>query len=222
MITIAIGDIHGMISMLDRLLIEIDAYARQSRWIDPPRFVFLGDYVDRGDDSRGVVKRVRALQARSAVCLRGNHEALMSQCRNSPIDWQNFLANGGVQTLASYKRYEGEFEDDRLWMSALRTSYEDDLRIFVHAGILPGIPLEEQTDETKMWAREKFLSYAGAFPKYVVHGHTPITRSYSPTVAPEIFDNRCNLDTGACYGGALTAAFFSHRQAKPFHVIGVV
>ncbi len=103
-------------------------------------------------------------------------------------------------------------------MSLLPTSYEDELRIFVHAGINPGQPLAEQTDDTRMWARDEFLRFPGAFPKYVVHGHTPtllLPRS------PEVRENRCNLDTRACFGGAPSAAFFNDSEAKPFHTISV-
>ena len=182
--------------MLDRLLVEINAFAIRERGIGRPKLVFLGDYVDRGPDARRVVRRVRALQGDFAVCLRGNHEEMMVRCEDRPIDWQNFVLNGGAQTLASYQGHEEEFEDDRRWMSLLPTSYEDELRIFVHAGINPGQPLAEQTDDTRMWARDEFLRFPGAFPKYVVHGHTPtllLPRS------PEVRENRCNLDTGACF-----------------------
>lgn len=222
MITVAIGDIHGMLEMLDRLLIEIIAFSTREFQLAHPKLVFLGDYVDRGPDARRVVRRVRASQQVGAVCLRGNHEEMMSKCENQPIDWQNFVLNGGAQTLVSYEGHEDEFEDDRRWMSKLPTSYEDELQLFVHAGIKPDRPLAEQTDHTKMWAREEFLEFTDPFPKYVVHGHTPtLGRHSSIEIAPDVQENRCNLDTGACYGGALSAAFFNIIQAKPFHTISV-
>lgn len=221
MITVAIGDIHGMYHMLDRLLVEINAFSIRERGIGRAKLVFLGDYVDRGPESRRVVRRVRALQGDFAVCLRGNHEELMARSGDGPIAWRNFLMNGGDRTLASYEGHEREFENDRRWMAALPTSYEDELRLFVHAGIVPALPLAAQTDQTKMWARDEFLDYRGAFPKYVVHGHTPTIRSASPSLSPEVLENRCNLDTGACYGGALSAAFFNDVDAKPFHTISI-
>ena len=221
MITVAIGDIHGMYVMLDRLLGEIDAFALQERWAERPRLIFLGDYVDRGPDARQVVRRVRTLQGAFAICLRGNHEDLMARCRDRPIDSQNFLMNGGSQTLASYAMHEEEFEDVRRWAQELPTSYEDERRIFVHAGIMPKLPIAAQTDYTKMWVRDEFLNYFGAFPKYVVHGHTP-TIHYSPRQrSPDVRENRCNIDTGACCGGALSAAFFNTLEVKPFHTISV-
>jgi len=220
MVTAAIGDIHGMQELLARLLREIAAYAESQGWREPPLLVFLGDYVDRGPASREVVRLLRHLQQTGAVCLRGNHEEMMARCRSGPLAMSQFLANGGVATLASYEGRFGEFEEDQHWMAALPTSYEDELRIFVHAGLMPRRPLDVQDDETKLWIRDKFLNFDGAFPKYVVHGHTPVQYS-GLEAAPEIRTNRCDLDTGACYGGTLSAAFFDDRQAAPFHTISV-
>jgi serine/threonine protein phosphatase 1 len=222
MTTVAIGDIHGMYDMLDRLLVEINAFSIRERGIERPKLVFLGDYVDRGPDSRRVVRRLRALQGEFAVCLRGNHKDMMWRCEDRSIDWQKFILNGGTQTLASYAGHEDEFENDRRWMASLRTSYEDELRIFVHAGIKPDQPLAEQTDDTKMWTRDEFINFQDAFPKYVVHGHTPTFRRYSSDPgSPDVRGNRCNLDTGACYGGTLSAAFFNDAEAGPFQTISV-
>ena len=222
MTTVAIGDIHGMYDMLARLLVEIDAFSIRERGIGSPKLVFLGDYVDRGPDSRRVVRRLRALEGEFAVCLRGNHEDMMSRCEDRSIDWQNFIWNGGTQTLASYEGHEDEFENDRRWMASLPTSYEDKLRIFVHAGIKPNQPLADQTDAIKMWTRDEFINFRGGFPKYVVHGHTRTFRRYSLDLgSPDVRENRCNLDTGACYGGTLSAAFFNDAEAKPFQTISV-
>jgi serine/threonine protein phosphatase 1 len=147
---------------------------------------------------------------------------MMWRCEDRSVDWLKFLWNGGTQTLASYEGHEDEFENDRRWMASLPTSYEDELRIFVHAGIKPNQPLADQTDDTKMWTRDEFINFQDAFPKYVVHGHTPTFRRYSSDPgSPDVRENRCNLDTGACYGGALSAAFFNHAEAKPFHTISV-
>jgi serine/threonine protein phosphatase 1 len=220
MITAAIGDIHGMQELLARLLREIAAYTENQNWSEYPRLVFLGDYVDRGPASREVVRLLRQRQETGAVCLRGNHEEMMARCRSGPFAMSQFLANGGVATLASYADHPDDFDEDRRWMAALPTSYEDDLRIFVHAGLMPRRPLDAQDDETKLWIRDKFLNFDGAFPKYVVHGHTPVQYAGLEGV-PEIRANRCDLDTGACYGGTLSVAFFDERQAAPFHTISV-
>ena len=220
MVTAAIGDIHGMHGHLTRLLRGIAAYAESQAWPEPPLLVFLGDYVDRGPASREVVQLLRHLHQKGAVCLRGNHEEMMARCRSGAFAMSQFLANGGVATLASYADRFTDFEEDQHWMRALPTSYEDDLRIFVHAGLMPRRPLDAQDDETKLWIRDRFLNYDGAFPKYVVHGHTPV-HYRGLEGAPEIKTNRCDLDTGACYGGTLSAGFFDERQAAPFHTISV-
>ncbi len=220
MITVAIGDIHGMQDHLARLLREISAYAESQGWKELPRLVFLGDYVDRGPASRQVVGLLRHLQGHGAICLRGNHEEMMARSCNGDWEMAQFLANGGDATIASYDDAIDAFVGDRRWLAALPTSYEDDLRIFVHAGLMPSRPLAEQDDHAKLWIRDKFLNYGGAFEKYVVHGHTPVQyRGLEPR--PEITHNRCDLDTGACYGGTLSAAFFNEQEAKPFHTISV-
>jgi serine/threonine protein phosphatase 1 len=221
MIAVAIGDIHGMHAKLDHLPDEIHAFSTRECWIERPKLVFLGDYVDRGPDATSAMRRLRALQDDSAVCLRGNHEELMARCEDRPIDWQNFILNAASQTLASYEAHNEEFEDDRRWMSSLPTSYEDELRIFVHAGIIPSHELSDQTNHTKMWVRGEFLDFPGEFPKYVVHGHTPTAPFSLLQGSPELRESRCDLDTGACFGEALTAAFFNDAEAKPFHTVSV-
>ncbi len=220
MITAAIGDIHGMQDHLARLLRKIAAYADSEGWPEPPQLVFLGDYVDRGPASREVVGLLRHLQGHGAICLRGNHEEMMAQCRSGNTALDLFLDNGGVETLRSYHDHFHAFAEDSAWMASLPTSYEDDMRIFVHAGLMPRRPLDRQDDQTKLWIRDKFLNFDGAFEKYVVHGHTPVQyRGLEPV--PEIKANRCDLDTGAVYGGTLSAAFFDERHAAPFHTISV-
>ena len=220
MITVAIGDIHGMQDHLARLLREIAAYAESQKWSEPPRLVFLGDYVDRGPASRAVVALMRYLQGLGAICLRGNHEEMMARSCSGDWEMAQFLANGGDATVASYDDAIDAFVKDRNWLAALPTTYEDELRIFVHAGLMPKLPLAEQDDQVKLWIRDKFLNYSGAFEKYVVHGHSPVqARGLEPV--PEVTQTRCDLDTGACYGGTLSAAFFNDEKAEPFHTISV-
>ncbi|HXY58002.1 MAG TPA: metallophosphoesterase family protein [Methylocystis sp.] len=220
MITVAIGDVHGMSALLDRLLREIDAFASKESF-GPPQLVFLGDYVDRGPDSRSVMRRVQALWSDGAVCLRGNHEEMMANCERGLVEKTQFLANGGLQTLISYAGYEDELEADRRWASTLPTSFEDELRVFVHAGLRPNLALAKQSDDDKMWIRGEFLGHPGPFPKYVVHGHTPVLAPRREESSPDVRESRCDIDTGACYGGTLSAAFFNDGQAKPFHTISV-
>jgi serine/threonine protein phosphatase 1 len=106
-------------------------------------------------------------------------------------------------------------------MGKLPTSYEDDLRYYVHAGVRPGVALDKQDDEAQLWIRDKFLRQAGPFPKYVVHGHTPTIYADPSQLTPDIRDNRCNVDTGAGIGGPLSAAIFVDRRVKPVHTISI-
>jgi serine/threonine protein phosphatase 1 len=216
MMTVAIGDIHGMYEELACLLDRIDAFLSLQASTEGTVLIFLGDYVDRGPRSREVVRRVRKLQCDHVICLRGNHEEMMSKYLNSPLDWQNFFVNGGEQTLLSYEGHDRELQDDREWMASLPTSWEDEMRIFVHAGIDPEKSLPEQSDKIKLWIKGNFLRYEGPFAKYVVHGHT-----VESTTAPAIHENRCSLDTGCVFGGGLSAAFFNKVDPKPFHTITV-
>lgn len=211
---VAIGDIHGMADMLERLLSQIE------KWLErrPAQYIFLGDYVDRGPDSRKVVERLQAMQRQGAVCLKGNHEQLMILSTQSPIGERNFLFNGGAATHESFGS-DAAFAEAQEWMNALPISYEDRLRYYVHAGIEPGTPLERQDDNTRLWIRDRFLDCQDAFPKYVVHGHTPTLRYGRDRVTPDIFSNRCDVDTGAGWGGPLSAAIFDDGQAKPIHTI---
>ena len=104
-------------------------------------------------------------------------------------------------------------------MRGLPTSHEDELRYYVHAGIRPGVPLDQQTAETKLWIRDSFLRHTGPFPKYVVHGHRPTIYFDPQQTTPDVRDNRCNVDTGAGMNGYLSAAIFNDRQTKPIHTI---
>ena len=221
MIAIAIGDIHGMAVLLEKLLMQIDAYLDRELRGEEYKIIFLGDYVDRGPDSCRVIKLVRSLNPSKSICLKGNHEEMMSEAASNSASWDRFCLSGGVETLASYGGINEEFLEAINWMRALPTFYEDQQRIFVHAGVDPDKPLSEQTDRDRLWIRQRFISYQGNFQKYIVHGHTPTLRNPPFTGRADIRENRCNLDSGACYGGALTAAFFNNSQPKPFHFICV-
>ena len=194
----AIGDIHGekaLLNKIHRRIIE-DAAARTGDKLA----VYLGDYIDRGPDSRGVVAALMedALPF-PAVYLMGNHEAL---CLDpDPNDW---LANGGRMTLASYGGFVTA--SHKAWIRQLPFTYRAGGWFFAHAGIDPLVPLAEQDRETVLWIRHPFLDYRGAMPDgvIVVHGHTPKRE-------PDIRANRIGIDTGACYGGALTCAVLTDR-----------
>jgi serine/threonine protein phosphatase 1 len=180
--------------------------------------VFLGDYIDRGPHSRDVVDLLIRLQASApteTLCLRGNHEEMLisaSDCGDE-ITW---LHNGGDMTLRSYGVDGADAipAEHLAWFHSLPVSLNDGRRFFVHAGIRPGVPLDRQKRETMLWIREPFLSDRRDHVHYIVHGHTPLRSGQ-----PEHLANRLNLDTGAVFGGPLTAAVFDEAATGPFAFI---
>ena len=210
----AIGDIHGRLDLLDRLLDMIAAYETACPCAGT-RLIFLGDYIDRGADSRGVIERlVRSLPGGlTAHFLRGNHEAVMLRCLEGPAMFGNWAANGGLATLKSYgvnvvsgadaetllsQLREALPETHRAFLRGLKTTMEVGDYFFVHAGVRPGVPLASQAEEDCLFIREKFLKHRGSFGKIVVHGHTPVSE-------PEMLANRIGIDTGSFFSGRLTA-----------------
>ena len=218
MLTCAIGDIHGMADKLRDLLTQIERWRLAHEPSAPFQLVFLGDYIDRGPNSREVLDIVRALEFNGAICLKGNHEALMAASLNSERAKQHFLSNGGDTTLASIGVL-GAFLEATEWMDALPLSYEDDHRFFVHAGVRPGIPLGDRAADDLLWIREPFLSHPEPFPKYIVHGHSPTLRLPGRSKRPHVLAQRCNLDTGAVYGGCLSAGVFNQDCARPIALL---
>jgi serine/threonine protein phosphatase 1 len=226
--TYAVGDLHGR---LDLLRLVVDAIADHVRGA-PFRVVFLGDYVDRGPDSRGVVEFLMALQKRWPVtCLKGNHEELMAQALTHPDGGrlEHWLANGGGATLRSYgvepdgDLEEGVPREHIRWMSGLPRTTGDGHRIYVHAGVAPGVPIERQKDETLLWIRERFLqARAGSFDAHIVHGHTPVWDGKPDPARPELLEHRTNLDTGAFATGVLAIAVFdAETSGGPVEMIWV-
>jgi serine/threonine protein phosphatase 1 len=213
-LTYAIGDIHGRHDLLISLLETIKRQADQQ----PYRLVFLGDYIDRGPDSAKVVASVRELQGASpndVICLKGNHEDMLLQSIGRPLGTYSWIENGGDAAMASWG-VEEPFDiplDVLAWMEGLPTLWEDDKRYFVHAGLYPGLDISRQTDQYKLWIRDKFLDSDFDFGKHVVHGHTP------DRGGPQLFGNRTNLDTGAVFGGPLTAGVFNNEQGGPIAII---
>lgn len=212
MLTYAVGDVHGRADLLDALLGRIDAHAASR----PRRLVFLGDYVDRGPASAPVLDRVRALQRRETlhvVCLKGNHEDMMLRAARGSGEWDAvWLRNGGDATLSSFgvARVADVPADMLDWLAARQTSFEDGRRCYVHAGLDPTRDRLDQSDRDRLWIREAFLAGDHDFGKLVVHGHTP-TRDGRPEIRP----HRVNVDTGAVYGGPLTAAIFDGSGDAP-------
>lgn len=209
-LTFAIGDVHGCLRKLMRL------FDRCLRHCDeqPGRFVFVGDYLDRGPDSRGVVEMLRRVQGElpgQVICLKGNHEAMMLDAVRTDDD-DLWLLNGGGHTLLSYgiARAADMPRDILDWVDALPLSFDDGRRLFVHAGVNPFVPLDQQSEHDRLWIREPFLSSTRDYGRLIVHGHTPLAAG-----RPDLRPNRLNLDTAAVYGGPLTAAVFDEDKTGP-------
>jgi serine/threonine protein phosphatase 1 len=215
----AIGDIHGRSDLLAKLLAEIDADASQREGVERRTLVFIGDYIDRGPDSFGVVELLlNALPAGFDVhFLKGNHESIMLDFLEDPSCLGQWLANGAEATLRSYGVDVGTLARERArpetWRKAFLAALPGRHRaffeslelmvpvgdyLFVHAGVRPGVPLEAQDPQDMIWIRGEFLRAPDDFGKVVVHGHTP-------TTVPDVRANRIGIDTGAVFTGRLTA-----------------
>jgi serine/threonine protein phosphatase 1 len=213
MLTFAVGDIHGQKDKLLSLLAHCEDYSAEVK----TRFVFIGDYIDRGPDSNGVIDILIRLQqsSKEVICLRGNHEAALLEVLDGGPSYR-FLLMGGDATLASYGVQKArDIPAAHLeWMKSLPYYYEDDLRLFVHAGVDLGRQLGKQSENDLLWIREPFLSDLRQYDRLIVHGHTPL-RSFMP----EVKSNRINIDTAAAYGGPITAAVFRDDSSYPFQFI---
>jgi len=192
---LAIGDIHGCLDLLDGLL---DRIVPTSDDI----LVFLGDYIDRGGDSPGVIDLLLELQKQfpATVFLKGNHEQMLLQYLAGSLDL-GYLMNGGITTLQQYEhRGTPRLPDHHLeFLNRLQISYVRHEHIFVHAGLKPGRPLARQTEDDMLWIRHEFLAHPNPceWDKVIVHGHTPQeTISFTSC--------RIGLDTGAVYGRQLS------------------
>ena len=215
----AVGDIHGRADLLADMLRQIAADARASSDGERPTLVFLGDYVDRGHDSRGVVETLLGglPQGFNAYFLKGNHEAILLDFLHDAARLEHWLMNGGEATMACYgvdtERLNRLAAPPETWRRAfaealpeahlsffkrlkLSVSFGDYL--FVHAGIRPAVPLAAQVEADLIWIRAPFLDSTEPFGKIVVHGHTP-------GKAPVTRSNRIGIDTGAVFTDRLTA-----------------
>ena len=213
-LTYAIGDIHGCLNKLLDLVKQCQLDAGKQ----PTKFVFLGDYIDRGPDSRGVVEFLINLQSQQpdlTICLAGNHEELALAALHAG-QYENWLRNGGNETLRSYGiGSAAELPPHHIaWLDTLLNQHDDGRRLFVHAGINPLRPLDQQDDRDLRWMREPFLSDDRDYGRLIVHGHTPL-----PTGSPDQRHNRLNLDTGAVFGRPLTAAAFTDQTTAPLRFL---
>jgi serine/threonine protein phosphatase 1 len=189
-----IGDIHGCLSMLKRLIEKIN-------WRpDSDGLIFLGDYIDRGEDPKGVIDFLISLSAISpnVQCLMGNHERLFLDYLEGE-DEGAFLFNGGVSTLNSYRMNSDiEIPSDHVsFFRTLNIMIELEDYYIVHAGLRPGIGIRDQSETDRLWIRDSFIFSDYDFGKKIIFGHTPFS-------FPFIMDNKIGLDTGAVYGNKLT------------------
>ena len=211
-----VGDIHGRLDLLRTLHGKIrqdSETARGDRII-----VYIGDYVDRGDDSKGVIDEFLAdrLPGFEPIYLKGNHEEVLLNFLEHPEIARDWFSFGGDAAVMSYgvPVLPGALTDERLrdiqtafrdavpdahlrFLSDLRLSYEIGDYLCVHAGINPGRPLHRQRPEDMLWIRDEFLESEKLHGKVVVHGH-------SITKAPDVQENRIGLDTGAYFSNRLT------------------
>lgn len=226
----AVGDIHGRADLLRELRRRIVADGES--FPGTKRIIYLGDYVDRGFESRGVIEFLCAPSPGGfeQVFLKGNHDAWMLRFLE---DWSvgpNWLFNGGDATFASYgvgleaERMGGEPAHaslqrlqtglsaalpahHRAFLQALELYRVEGDYLFVHAGIRPRVPLEEQDPEDLLWIRDEFLASSTDHGKVVVHGHTP-------NYEPQVLANRIGIDTGACFTGVLTCLVLENDRRR--------
>ncbi len=198
-----VGDIHGCIDKIQRLLSKMPI-----RW-DKDMLVFLGDYVDRGPDPAGVVQLMIELKSEHpdrVICLKGNHEVMfLDYLKEGPLS-KAFVNFGGISTLESYgispkcetkeRKHLVPFSHLQ-FIQSLPISFEISDFFLVHAGVKPGISLDNQKEEDMLWIRHEFIRSDYNWGKRIIFGHTPFD-------SPFIMPNKIGIDTGAVYGGRLT------------------
>ena len=223
----AVGDIHGRADLLKRLMQLIHEDVQQSKE-SRVVLIFLGDYVDRGFQSKDVIDFLLSdeLEHYETYFLKGNHEAAFETFLSDHTFGPQWARFGGAETLMSYgiqppraKTISSEWEEvchqlnhdlpteHRAFLGSLSLYATLGDYVFVHAGLRPGLTLDEQSEKDILWIREEFLKDEGAFDRVVVHGHTPISD-------PHHDFRRIGIDTGAYLTGKLTAACLVGSKVK--------
>lgn len=224
----AIGDVHGHLALLKQLwsLIEHDLHTNP---IGAYRIIFLGDYIDRGPDSAGCVDFLIAQSKRdqNLICLKGNHEDKLQAFLNDPIAIaHSFFTYGGVDCANSYgltlsgppANKAAVLETASALAAAISPQHQAfyaELRhsvafgdyFFAHAGIRPGVPLNQQNPHDLMWIRQEFIAHTTHYEKVIVHGHTP-------AYPMELLPNRINVDTHAYDTGVLSCIVLEEDQYR--------
>ncbi len=223
----AVGDIHGRDDLLAALMALVEADAARAPELRKV-LIFLGDYVDRGLQSKSVLDRLTGDFAPGfeRVFLKGNHELALRQFMEDAAFGRSWKYYGGLETLHSYGITELTLSDDPADFERARQHFNDIMPdkhlefldnlaltaefgdyFFVHAGVRPGIALHRQIEEDLLWIREDFLDSSSAYGKVVVHGHTP-------REAVEFRLNRIGVDTGAYMTGVLTALVLEGEERR--------
>lgn len=231
----AIGDIHGRFDLLDSLISKIEDDAEKLDSSTKVTIVFLGDYIDRGLQSRQIIDYFLSdrLSAFETVYLMGNHEEALLNFVQDPNFGEKWAMYGGAETLFSYglqppprglgasnpaaardawvtlwNQFRTTLPAEHLsFYQTLKVSHTIGDYVFVHAGLRPGVPIAQQSSEDMLWIREEFLAANGDFEKLVVHGHTPTDFVHRD-------NRRIGLDTGAYMTGRLTAAKFLDKDIE--------
>lgn len=220
----AIGDIHGCAFELDALMAAI--MRDSADWPGTRHLVYVGDYVDRGPDSKGVIERLlKVPDGFTAHYLRGNHDQVLLDFLDDPGVFRRWRDFGGRETLLSYDVVPPQFDDlvameqaAELFRAALpaeHLAFFESLQLsakiggyfFVHAGVRPGIALDQQDSDDLLWIRDEFLASSADFGSIVVHGHTP-------TAEPVHRSNRIGIDTGAYATRRLTAVVLEGNDCR--------
>jgi serine/threonine protein phosphatase 1 len=197
----AIGDIHGNLDALERLMDQVNPDLKRDR------VVFMGDYIDRGPHSKGVVDYILRLKDQAprenVICLKGNHEAMfLDFLQGRQVEL--FLVNGGLSTLKDYWGENWEQLDELIlppeheeFYQNLQLHYETPEYVFVHGGLKPGVDLAAQSEDDLLWIRGEFIVSPDDYGRRVIFGHTPFRE-------PLVMPNKIGIDTGAVYGNLLT------------------
>lgn len=228
----AIGDIHGRSDLLSSLFEEIDRDL-ESRPTPRALHVFLGDYIDRGPASKEVVSLILSRRKKhEVVALKGNHDIFPDLFLKNPAIFDEWRMFGGVETLISYGlRPSLRMEKDELqqlaedfaaafpvahadFFNALSPSFACGDFFFAHAGVKPGTPLDQQSEDDLLWIRQEFLDHEGYFGKLIVHGHTPVK-------SVDDRGNRINIDTGAYATGCLSSLVIDGASVQLLDTIGL-
>jgi serine/threonine protein phosphatase 1 len=211
--TYVIPDIHGRYDLLCDGLAEIAARAAGKTSV----IVTIGDYVDKGPESREVIDRLLSGvgEGFNLVALKGNHDAMMVDALRDPAKMAAWIAKGGDAALASYGGDPTAVPQTHIdWLDGLRLMHIDAHRLYVHAGVDPEIPLDRQSEETLLWKRYP-TGFPGGFANlHVVHGHD------NDPEGPLLYEGRTNLDTLAWRTGRLTIGIFDDdRPGGPIDFI---